>query len=184
MRVITGKARGHKLLAPEGLDTRPTTDRIKESLFNIIAPNLQDSTFLDLFCGSGAIGIEALSRGAKKAVFVDNSDECQPYIKRNLEFTKLIENATIIKSDAINAINYFKEKNFEFDIIFMDPPYKSNIAAKVLLEISKAGILKKTGYVIIEAPKGRDFSNVDGFSVIREKAYGKTTTMVFLALEE
>jgi len=184
MRVITGKARGHKLLAPEGFDTRPTTDRIKESLFNIIAPDLQNSNFLDLCCGSGAIGIEALSRGAKMAVFVDSAEECQTYVKRNLEFTKLIENATIIKNDAINAVRYLKEKNFEFDIIFMDPPYKSNIAEKALLEISKAGILKKTGYVIVEASKGSDFSKADRFRVIKEKTYGKTTVMVFLALEE
>ena len=184
MRVITGKAKGHKLSAPEGLDTRPTPDRIKESFFNIIEPDLPGAIFLDLFCGSGAMGIEALSRGAKEAVFVDNSDKCQPYIKSNLESTRLAGSARVIKSDAADAIRLLSEKGFEFDIIFMDPPYKSGLVAQTLLEILKSGILKKTGYIAVEYPCGTDFVKPGGFEIVREKKYGKTTVMIFLALEE
>ena len=122
MRVIAGSARSLKLKTLEGLDTRPTTDRIKETLFNIIGPTIYDSIFLDLFSGSGGIGIEALSRGAKEAVFVENNPKAMRCIKDNLRFTRLESRAATMTADVMNAL-YRLEGEKIFDIIFMDPPY-------------------------------------------------------------
>ena len=183
MRVISGRARGHKLQAPDGMGTRPTTDRIKESLFNIISPDLYGCDFLDLFSGSGAIGIEALSRGAEKAVFVDNSPVCQKIIDRNLTFTKLKEKSTVYRVDCISAIEKLGILKEKFDIIFMDPPYMGGFAEPVLEAIVKSQILKPDGYIIVERATEVMIAPVEGLKIVREKNY-KKTTMTFLMLEE
>ena len=136
MRVIAGSARSLKLKTPDGLDTRPTTDRIKETLFNIIGPTVYDSIFLDLFSGSGGIGIEALSRGAREAVFVENNPKAMRCIKDNLRFTRLESKAVTITTDVMNAL-YRLEGEKIFDIIFMDPPYNRELERKVLEYLSK-----------------------------------------------
>ena len=171
MRVIAGKARRLHLKAPDGMDTRPTADRVKESLFNMINPDLYGCSFLDLFSGSGAIGIEALSRDADKAVFVDKSTVCADIIKANLEFTKLSE---------IAELGVRGEK---FDIIFMDPPYKEGYYSHVLTEIKKAGILSENGYIVAEAAKNYDFCEGNGFKIIKQRKCGPAV-MIFLNLEE
>ena len=131
MRVIAGSAKSLRLKTLDGLDTRPTTDRIKETLFNIIGPSVYGSVFLDLFSGSGGIGIEALSRGAKEAVFVENNPKAMRYIKDNLKFTRLEHKAATITGDVMNAL-YQLEGEKVFDIIFMDPPYDRGLEHKVL----------------------------------------------------
>lgn len=181
MRVISGAARGHKLYAPEGNNTRPTTDRIKESLFNILAPDLQGCMFLDLFSGSGAIGIEALSRGSECAVFVDS--ESGKLIEKNLLKTRLDNKARIYSRDVIDTITMLGKNNEKFDIIFMDPPYEGGYVLPVLLAIVKAQILKKGGYIVVEGGSQCPFPSVSGLKIIREKDY-KTTIMTFLILEE
>ena len=178
MRVIAGSARSLKLKTLEGLDTRPTTDRIKETLFNIIGPTIYDSIFLDLFSGSGGIGIEALSRGAKEAVFVENNPKAMRCIKDNLRFTRLESRATTMTADVMNAL-YRLEKIF--DIIFMDPPYDRELEKKVLEYLSGSDLVYDDTTIIVEASKETDFSYVEdlGFSIIREKIY-KTNKHMFI----
>ena len=183
MRVIAGAAKGHNLQTIEGLATRPTTDRIKETLFNIIAFDLPECRFLDLFAGSGGIGIEALSRGASEAVFVDASAECQAVITDNLKHTKLQDRAKLMKTDALSALDKLAAEGKSFDIIFMDPPYESELYGPVLRKIAETGILKQEGYLITERSSQIPLEIPAGMEVLREKAY-KTTILTFLGLEE
>ena len=150
MRVISGKARGKKLNSLEGITTRPTLDRVKESLFNIIQSRLEEANILDLFAGSGALGIEALSRGAKTATFCDKSSEAIKIIKRNVEDTKFTEQSTIINTDYILLLKKLAKQNQKFDIIFLDPPFSKNIATIALENIINMDLLTEDGLLIIE----------------------------------
>ncbi|MCR5388916.1 MAG: 16S rRNA (guanine(966)-N(2))-methyltransferase RsmD [Lachnospiraceae bacterium] len=180
MRVIAGTAKGHKLQTLEGLDTRPTTDRIKETLFNIIGFNLYDASFLDVFSGSGQIAIEALSRGAKEAYLIDNNKKAVEIIKENLKATKLFDNATIINKEFLAALNEIKHHK-PFDFIFIDPPYAAGFEPQVLERIKANNLADPDTVIIIEADKHTDFSFVTdlGFEVTREKDY-KTNKHIFL----
>lgn len=180
MRVIAGSAKSLKLKTPEGLDTRPTTDRIKETLFNIIGPTVCDCTFLDLFSGSGGIGIEALSRGAKEAVFVENNPKAMRYVKDNLRSTHLESGATVMTGDVMTALYRLEGEKF-FDIIFMDPPYDRGLEKRVLEYLSGSDLVYDDTVIIVEASKETDFSYVDdlGFYIIREKIY-KTNKHMFI----
>ncbi len=183
MRVISGISRGCKLKSPEGLATRPTTDRIKESLFNILAPDLYECRFLDIFSGSGAIAIEALSRGAKEAVLIDNSDKAMAVIKENLIHTKLNDKAETIKSDVFAALRVLGTKGRQFDIIFLDPPYASGLYSEVLSAIAEFKLLDKNGYIVAEQSANDVPYEVRGLVNYRVKDY-KTSKMTFYALEE
>ena len=181
MRVIAGSARHLQLKTLEGVDVRPTTDRIKETLFNIIQNSIYDSRFLDLFSGSGAIGIEALSRGAKSAVFVENNPKAFEVIKDNLEFTKLADNAEIIPRSVKTAIKELEYNNECFDIVFMDPPYDHEYEKNVLEQLQKSVIINNDTIVIVEASLETDFSYLDnlGFEVFKEKQY-RTNKHLFM----
>ena len=183
MRVVAGKAKGHKLKTIEGLQTRPTTDRIKETLFNMIAFDLPQCKFLDLFSGSGAIGIEALSRGASECVFVEKSKSAYDMILTNLEHTKLKQYAILYQKDVFETLDILKQNNQKFDIIFLDPPYTSGLAESVCKKIVEYGLLNKKGYMIWERSAEIDINDISGLYVIKQKSY-KTTVMTFLALEE
>lgn len=183
MRVISGSARGCNLLSPEGLDTRPTTDRIKETLFNIIAFDLAGSRFLDLFSGSGAIAIEALSRGADKAVLVDSSETCRKIIEANLKHTRLDKGARVIIKDVFDAIKLLKSEGQKFDIVFIDPPYMEGFNESVLKAIVEADLLDGDGKIILERSSKTEQPSVEGLTIYREKEY-RTTVMTFLTLEE
>ena len=183
MRVIAGSARRLLLKAPDGMDTRPTADRVKESLFNMLNPDLYGCAFLDLFSGSGAIGIEALSRGAQRAVLVDASMECAGIIKQNLEVTRLGENAEIINEDVYAAIERLGRRGDKFDIIFMDPPYAAGYYVPVMEAIKKADILAAEGYIVAESAKGVDFTAAEGFKIFKERKCGPAV-MNFLNLEQ
>ena len=180
MRVIAGSARSLRLKTLDGMDTRPTTDRIKETLFNIISPSIFDSIFLDLFSGSGGIGIEALSRGAKEAVFVENNPKAMACIKENLKFTRLASRAMTVTTDVMDAL-YRLEGDKIFDFIFMDPPYDCGLERKVLEYLSDSRLVYEDTVIIVEASRDTDFSYVDdlGLTVIREKVY-KTNKHVFI----
>lgn len=180
MRVIAGSARSLPLKTIEGFDTRPTTDRIKETLFNMIQNELGDSIFLDLFSGSGAIGIEALSRGAKHAVFIENNKRAVSCIKENLLFTKLDYKGEIINSDVIKAL-FNLEGRMQFDLIFMDPPYNQEYEKKVLEYLRDSKILNNNTIIMIESSLETDFSYVEQieFQILKEKKY-KTNKHVFL----
>lgn len=180
MRVISGTARRIPLKCPEGFHTRPTTDRIKETLFNMIAPYLYDSYFLDLFAGSGAIGIEALSRGAKKGVFVESDSKAMECIRENLKKTSLEAKATTLRSDVMTAL-YRLEGDMEFDYIFMDPPYDKGLERKVLKYLADSSLLSPEGIIIVEASLDDTFEDVEemGYVLLKTKRY-KTNQHVFL----
>ncbi len=180
MRVIAGKAKGHKLKTIEGLQTRPTTDRMKETLFNVIAFDLLQCRFLDLFSGSGAIGIEALSRGAKECVFVEKSKEACHIIDENLKHTKL-KNAVVLQKDVFDALLLLKQQ--KFDMIFLDPPYQSDLAVSVCHKIVEYDLLEKQGYVIWERSAEIKIPFISGLTIVKEKK-SKTTVITFLTLEE
>lgn len=179
MRVITGSARGLKLKAPKGLKTRPTTDRIKESLFNIISPDIYGCRFLDLFSGSGAIAIEALSRGAECAVLVDAGDESIGVIRDNLSAARLADKAEVVKSNVSAAVERLGRTGRQFDIIFMDPPYNRDFVLHTIEDIVKFNVLSDDGYIVAEQSQDDDLPCVEGLTVYRVKDY-KITKMTFL----
>ena len=148
MRIIAGKAKGTKLYTLEGENTRPTLDRVKESLFNIIQNEIQDSIFLDVFSGSGAIGLEAISRGAKKAILCDKSKEACRIIKKNIEKTHALENIELYQTDFKEVLrNKIHEK---LDIVFLDPPYKTDFAVDAVKIIIERNLLNQNAIMIIE----------------------------------
>lgn len=157
MRVISGDKKGFKLKAPKGMDTRPTEDRIKESLFNILGPINENSIVLDLFSGSGSIGIEFLSRGAKFVYFIDNSNLSISTIKENIAHTDFEKKSRIIKGDSIKTIKFLDRKNIKFDYIYIDPPYGENLIEKSLEGISKVDILNNYALLILEHDKKKSF---------------------------
>ena len=150
MRVISGTARGKKLSSLEGLATRPTLDRVKEALFNILQFDLKGARILDLFSGSGALGIEALSRGAKEAVLCDNSHKAIQIINKNLKETRLIDKAKVVNRDYIDAMEQLHKQSQKFDIIFLDPPYKSDYAIESIEHIIKYNLLEEDGIIVVE----------------------------------
>ena len=181
MRVIAGSARRIHLNTVAGMDVRPTTDRIKETLFNIIAGELYDCSFLDLFSGSGAIGIEALSRGAREAVFVDKNKASIACIEDNLKRTHLRGKAQVIQSDCISSIDRLSGLGRRFDLIFMDPPYGKSLERDVLGTLSRSKAADKQTLIIIEASLGTDFSYLEsyGYDLVRTKEY-KTNMHIFV----
>ncbi len=180
MRIIAGSARSLPLKTIEGMDTRPTTDRIKETLFNMLNPFLAGCEFLDLFSGSGQIGLEAISRGAKHAVFVENNKKAVNCIESNVAFTRFTEQSTVMHMDAISAIRRMEGKHV-FDIVFMDPPYKKGLEEEVLRTLSDSSIINEDTIIIVEASLDTDFSYARelGYEITKEKRY-KTNMHVFL----
>ena len=181
MRVISGSARHLKLKTLDGLDVRPTTDRIKETLFNMIQNEIYGCRFLDLFSGSGAIGIEALSRGADKCVFVDNNQKAIDCINENLEFTKLKDDAVVVTRSYKDAINDLEQRNEIFDIVFMDPPYDRDLEKNALEQLQKSVIINNDTIIIVEASLDTNFDYLDslGYVVYKEKQY-KTNKHIFI----
>ena len=181
MRVIAGTARSLPLKTPEGMDTRPTTDRIKETLFNMLQTKIGGSVFVDMFSGSGGIGIEAISRGANKAYFIEYDKKALACIKDNLNFTKFNDKAMVINADACSAVDRITE---EADIIFMDPPYESGLDVAVLRLLKNAACVTEDTLIIVEATIDRDLTEFEacGFEVAKEKKY-KTNKHVFLYKE-
>lgn len=184
MRVIAGSAKRLQLKTLEGMDTRPTTDRIKETLFNMITPYIYGCHFLDLFAGSGGIGIEALSRGAAEAVFVEKNPKAVNCIKDNLAFTKLGKNASVMQMDIIAALSRMEGEK-QFDYIFMDPPYDQEWERKVLEYLADSSLLADEGVIIVEASKATDLGYAEelGFTIIKEKVY-KTNKHIYLEATE
>lgn len=181
MRVIAGKARRLLLKTIEGMDTRPTTDRIKETLFNMISGELPDCCFLDLFSGSGAIGIEALSRGARSAVFVELNPKAAECIRENLKTTRLEDEALVMNCDVLTALKRLESKESLFDFVFMDPPYNKELERKVLEYLSGSRLIDYNTVIIVEASleTGFDYLETMGYELIKEKKY-KTNKHVFV----
>ena len=185
MRVIAGTARSLPLKTVDGMDTRPTTDRIKETLFNMIQNDLYGTAFLDLFAGSGAIGIEALSRGAKEAVFIDNGNRQVSCIRENLKTTRLGDRATVMESDVFSGLKILEQRGISFDFIFMDPPYDHGLEKRVLEVLTDSPLASRDTVFIVEASLNTDFSwaSAMGYAVVRSKEY-KTNKHVFLTRKE
>lgn len=174
MRVIAGTARSIPLKAPVGMETRPTTDRIKETLFNILQFELQQAVFVDICAGSGAIGIEALSRGAKRAVFIDQSKASIDVIGENLKKCRFTDRAKVVRADALRASSYIpKTDEDEKLIIFMDPPYSKGIGNAVVKELAKSGSLKDNSLIIVEDALNAEIGSFEeyGLCVSKIKEY-------------
>ena len=177
MRVISGKARGVALKTPEGMQTRPTADRVKEAMFSIIQFDLPAARVLDLFGGTGQLGIEALSREANYAVFVDEREPACKLIKENLRRTRMEQSARVIRSDYMAYLRTCKEK---FDIIFLDPPYAEVFLENSLKMITEIDILQSGGIIVTERPVGKDLLwDFPGFSRSKDYKYGNTMVTIF-----
>lgn len=176
MRVIAGSARSLKLITPTGDNTRPTQDRIKETLFNILSPDIPECVFLDMFAGSGGIGIEALSRGASKAFFIDNNKEALNCIETNLKTTHLADRAVVLKGNAISCLGSISAQHI--DIVFMDPPYQAGLEAACFETMSKMSNIDEDTLIILEADIKKNFE-FPGFDVVRVKEY-KTNKHIFM----
>ena len=177
MRVITGKARGVTLKTPNGMQTRPTADRVKEALFSIIQFDIPGARVLDLFGGSGQLGIEALSRGAKSAVFVDASDAACALIRENLKRTKLSDDAKVIRSD---YMSYLKTCRDSFEIVLLDPPYAEVFLENALKSLSEIDILQSGGIIVAERPVGKELPwDFPGFTRSKDYKYGNTLLTLY-----
>ena len=173
MRVISGIARGTKLYTLNGEITRPTLDRVKESVFNIIQNEIKDSTFLDLFAGSGAISIEAASRGAKKVVACDKSKEAVNIIKKNIEKTHMEEKIIVYNLDFVKCIENLK--NIKFDLVYLDPPYKTNYAIKAIKHLIKNNLINNDSKIIIETDDEKVLETIEkeNIQIIDKRKYGR-----------
>lgn len=166
MRVISGTARGTKLESIDDINTRPTLDRVKESLFNMIQNRIDGSMVLDLFAGSGAIGIEFISRGCQKVYFCDKSKQAVKMIEKNLTRTKFLDKSEIFNEDYINVLTKLSNKKIKFDFVYIDPPYKNNLAADSIAKILTLDLLKKDGSIIVETDeKERDLKEIEKLQV-------------------
>lgn len=177
MRVITGKARGINLKTPEGMQTRPTADRVKEALFSIINFDIPNTDVLDLFGGTGQLGIEALSRGARRAVFVDESEKACALIKENLRRTKMEQQGRVVRSDYLSFLRTTQEK---FHIIFLDPPYAEVFLENALKYITEIDILQSGGIIVCERPVGKDIPwEYPGYQRSKDYKYGNTLITLY-----
>jgi len=171
MRVITGTARGVVLKTPEGMQTRPTTDRVKEALFSIIQFEIPGARVLDLFGGTGQLGIEALSRGAREAVFVDAREDACRLIRENLRRTRLENRGRVVRSD---YLDYLKRCRESFDIILLDPPYAEVFLENALKCITEIDILQSGGIIVAERPVGKELAfEFEGYTRSKDYKYGK-----------
>lgn len=185
MRVIGGKAKGHRLKSPDGVNIRPTTDRVKEAVFNSVQRYIPDAMVLDLFAGAGTLGIESLSRYAQKAYFVDISAKHIQLIHENLVKTKLLDNAVLKCSDINDTINIFSNQGLVFDLIFMDPPYDKGFVQDTLERLSYSELLADEGLIIVECSLKEipplEIGNLQRTSL---KKYGSTVVAYFTRREE
>ncbi|WP_110953111.1 16S rRNA (guanine(966)-N(2))-methyltransferase RsmD [Anaerosinus massiliensis] len=180
MRIITGVAKGCKLKAPKGLLTRPTADRVKESVFNILGGRVYHANVLDLFAGTGNLGLEALSRGAEKATFIDHNINSFNVIKENAIHTKLFEMTEVFKIDVFSALHKFHTAGKTFDLIFCDPPYNKGFVGKILETLDQLSIIKNDGLVVIEHSKEDEIkAEYSNLNLIRSQKYGLTIVSFF-----
>ena len=171
MRVIAGSARGSILSAPKSREVRPTPNRVKKSIFDILGQRVIQARVIDLFAGSGSLGIEALSRGARSCFFVDNRYQCYQIIIRNLVKTKLMFKARVFKGDARRKVHEFGEQEFAADLIFLDPPYDSKLIPPVLEAVAGTNILAQEGILVIEHST-KYSPQLEGYSPLVQKEYG------------
>lgn len=177
MRVITGSARGRRLNELKGYDTRPTTDKVKEGIFSAIQFEVEGARVLDLFAGTGQLGIEALSRGAQRAVFVDRRTDAVKLIRENLALTRLEDGAQVVCVDSMAYLNALREK---FDLIFLDPPYADDLLERAVAHIARFDILAPDGIMIAESPAEKELPKLSApYRVAREYRYGRIKVTLY-----
>jgi 16S rRNA (guanine(966)-N(2))-methyltransferase RsmD len=175
MRIITGIAKGRVILAPEGLDTRPTSDRVKEALFNIISKKVPASKVLDLFAGTGNLGLEALSRGAETCIFAEKNNSTYKILEKNVDNLGFGGNCELYKMDAIELLSNLGKRNKKYDIIFLDPPYSMGLVEKSIELINKQMLLAENGIIISEHDEGENVQgNLGNLINYRTEKYGRT----------
>lgn len=175
MRIITGKARGLKLITPKNMDVRPTSDRVKESFFNIIGTKIVGTHVLDLFAGTGNLGLEAWSRGAEKIVFIDESQTSLQLVRSNIAKAKAEKDTKVIKGNAVKIIADLAANGEKFDFVFCDPPYNKGLPAKIIEQAAKHDIVSRGGYLIIEHSQHESLPELPvKFEIIRCEKYGET----------
>jgi len=172
VRVISGKLKGRVLKGYDIDGTRPTMDRVKESLFASIQNYLEDSIVLDLFAGSGNLGIEAISNGANKSYFVDVNKACIKAINDNVKTFNINNNCVVLQKDYKDALKYFYDRNINFDIIFIDPPYKYNIKNELLNLIIEKNLLSNNGIIVFEYQNDEKLININDLNLLKNKKYG------------
>lgn len=183
MRVISGKAKGRRLRTIAGDATRPTTDRVKESIFSLLGPSLLDLQVLDLFAGSGALGIEALSRGASVAVFVDNSAQAIQVISDNIDKCGFKAQATVYRINAKQAIKLLREKGARFNLVFLDPPYNLAGYEELILALIESDLLAEEARIVVEHDYKLTLPSVIGvLSLIKDNKYGDIKISIFQAI--
>lgn len=180
MRIVSGSARGRKLVAPQGFDIRPTTDKVKEAMFSIIQFDLQNKTVLDLFAGTGQLGLEALSRGAKKVCFVDSSKKALEIVKKNISLTGFSDSSSVFQSDSFSFLNSAKEK---FDIVILDPPYEKGMCEKAAMLLPQ--VLNEAAIVVCETrPDEALPENIGKLKIAKEYKYSAIKLTVYREMEE
>jgi len=185
MRIISGTAKGRKLVTPRSQSLRPTSDRVKESIFNILRVEMEGKVVLDLFAGTGNLGIEALSRGAKKAIFVEKGRQATRLIQRNLTQLGLEERSEILPKDANRAIGILKQRGESFDLILMDPPYEKGLIQKTLMKLSLHPIYHKDSILVIEHNRREPLPDtMAGWNLIRQRRIGDTLISFLTPLED
>jgi 16S rRNA (guanine966-N2)-methyltransferase len=174
MRIIAGKNKGNILKSPKDLSVRPTSEKVREALFDILGISIKETCFLDLFAGTGAVGIEAFSRGAREVIFIEKELKCIKIIKENLEKTGNIQNAVVYKIDFLFGLKLLVKKNYLLDYIFLDPPYGRGLVNISLLEIAKLPILRHNGLVIAQHhKKEKVMDNLNNLRLFNQRRYGE-----------
>lgn len=184
MRIIAGTLKGRTFDTPKGMDTRPTLDRVKEALFGMIQFEIFGRNVLDLFSGSGNLGLEAMSRGAKYAVFNDSSRECAELIKKNIAALGLAADTSVTSLNYTDALNLYKRQGRSFDIIFLDPPYASGFASEALEKIAALELLSTDGLIVVEHDRQNGLKLPDGIGLVKERSYGKVVISLLRRLQD
>ncbi|QOT11322.1 16S rRNA (guanine(966)-N(2))-methyltransferase RsmD [Paenibacillus sp. JNUCC32] len=180
MRVVSGSAKGRPLKSVPGTSTRPTTDKVKESIFSMIGPYFEGGIALDLFAGTGGLGIEALSRGMDRAVFVDVEPKSISTIKDNLKAARLEESAEVYRNDAARALKALEKRGYGFDLVFLDPPYRFKNGDELMLDMAERGLLQDSALVVLEYESSYNYAEEIGdFHCIRTAKYGETAISIY-----
>lgn len=181
MRVISGSAKGRPLKSVPGMGTRPTTDKVKEAIFSMIGPYFDGGAVLDLFAGTGGLGIEALSRGMDRAVFVDLDYKSVETVKANLQATGLAESAEVYRNDAERALKSLAKRNTSFDLVFLDPPYRLKHGNKLMERMDELNLLEDQATIVLEYETSSDYQDDFGpFRMIRKTDYGETGITIYI----
>lgn len=180
MRIISGVARGRKILSPETSETRPTLDRIKESIFNIIQNNVYDAMAADIFSGTGSLGLEAASRGARMTYVVDKSPSAYSFLKKNIENLKFGEFCKALNMDAYSALEKFDKENIKLDLLFIDPPYLKNMIPPAIKIVAEKNLLSENGIIVTKIDTSEEiFQGYDYINLYDTRKYGNTTVCFY-----